>query len=55
MPARASRTVPDCNEPAIYNTFIVHARSSVDRKVYGVQICAILDSAEGEDFRTEAK
>lgn len=33
----------------------IYATSSVDHKTYRVDICSIVDSAEGEDFRTEVK
>lgn len=31
---------------------MIRVRSSVDTQVYRVDICAVADSAEGEDFRT---
>lgn len=52
---QVSRAVPDCDKPDVYNTFTVRARSSVDRKVYSIQICTVVDSTDGEEFRNEVK
>lgn len=43
--------VIDCNktQPKIA------AKSSVDSKTYLVDICSVVDSASGEDFRSEVK
>jgi hypothetical protein len=41
----------DCNHS--HPAFLV--KSSVDSKTYRIDVCAVADSAEGEDFRTEAK
>jgi len=33
----------------------IRVRSSNDNKIYTIDVCAVADSASGEDFRTEAK
>jgi hypothetical protein len=50
-PPTSSEGAINCNQTR--PSFMV--RSSVDSKVYRIDVCAVADSAEGEDFRTEAK
>lgn len=50
-PAPAPRIAVDCAQAS--PKFVV--RSSVDRKIYAIDVCAVADSAEGEDFRQEMK
>jgi hypothetical protein len=33
----------------------IRVHSSVDEKTYTIDVCAVADSAEGEDFRVEIK
>jgi hypothetical protein len=50
-PVPAPKTAVNCatSRPMIL------VRGSADSKLYLVDVCSVTDSAEGEDFRTEAK
>ena len=48
-PAPAPRIAANCQTERP----MILVRSSVDAKTYRIDVCAIADSAEGEDFRTE--
>jgi hypothetical protein len=50
-PAPASRIAANCQTVRP----LILVRSSVDAKFYRIDVCAVADSSEGEDFRTEAK
>lgn len=50
-PAPASRIAANCSA----SRPMILVRSSADSKLYLVDVCSVADSAEGEDFRTEAK
>jgi hypothetical protein len=50
-PATASRIAANCQTARP----MILVRSSVDSKLYLVDVCSVADSASGEDFRTEAK
>jgi hypothetical protein len=51
--ARAATPTPAINCNHNRPSFLV--KSSADGKTYRIDVCAVADSAEGEDFRTEAK
>lgn len=50
-PAPASKIAANCatSRP------MIAVRSSVDTKLYQIDVCAVADSAEGTDFRVEIK